>query len=500
MPASKREKAAEGQDAPGRFYITTAIDYVNSKPHLGHAYEKVVADCLARWHRLLGEDVLFLTGTDENGQKIAQAAAKAGVPVRQFVDANAALYRELCKAYGISNDDFIRTTEARHARVAQDIFRRMLGSGDIYKGEYEGLYCYGCEAFLTEKELKDGKCPIHDKAPEPLKEESYFFRLSRYRKHVEGLLRDGLIFPPSRSTEMLNRVGEGLKDLSVSRHNVEWGIPVPSDGSHRIYVWMEALENYVSALGYPGGEGFRRFWPADLHVIGGEISWFHTVIWPAMLASIGAAPPRRVLVHGIITLNGRKMSKSLGNVVDPIELVGRYPADAVRYFLLREIPLGEDGDFSEASLKERLNNELANDLGNLVSRALTLAERCKGVPAGEPDPGLAKALKTRRIARLMEELRPHHALDEIWMFVRAVNRYINEKEPWKLEGDALGNVLYNVLESLRMISILLSAFMPGTSARINAQLGVRPGTLEDLGFREWKGRPRKGDILFSKAR
>ncbi len=482
-----------------RFYITTAIDYVNARPHLGHAYEKVCADVIARWHRLKGEDVFFLTGTDENAQKNEQAAKKAGIPVSKFVRQNSDGFEELCRKLNISYDDFIRTTKERHVKVAKDLFKKTYEKGDIYKGIYEGLYCVGCEEFKTEKDLVNGKCPEHDRCPEPMKEENYFFRMSKYQNQIEKLLsKPGFIFPDSRRTEMLNRIREeGLKDIVVSRKNLKWGIETPIDNDHVLWVWFDALINYISALGYPKGAKFRKYWPADTHMIGKGINWFHSVIWPSMLISAGIALPKRIVVHGYITIEGKKLSKSLGNVIDPVELAKRYPVDAIRYFLVREIPFGEDGDFSEEALKARINGELVADLGNLASRVLTLAEKHGGPFRGKPE--LEKEIDFKGIEGKFGELELHHALDGVWSFVRACNKYINDKEPWKLEGEELTDVLYNLLEGLRVISILIRPFMPETSGKISKQLGVKPGTFSDMRFGEFKGKPRKGEHLFKKV-
>jgi len=493
-----------------KFYITTAIDYVNARPHLGHAYEKILADVVARWHRLLGEDVFFLTGTDENAQKNEKAAREAGVPVREFVEKNTKLFKELCRVLKISNDDFIRTTEARHVRVAQDLFKRVLEKGDIYPGDYEGLYCEGCEAYITEKELVNGKCPEHDKEPMQLTQPSWFFKMSKYTNQVERLLsKPGFVVPESRRREMLNRVKEeGLKDLCVSRmkknqsrDSIEWGIDTPTDpekGYHKIYVWFDALVNYVSALDYPDSARFRGYWPADMHMIGKGINWFHSIIWPSILMSAGIEElPRRVVVHGYITVNGQKISKSLGNVIDPMELAKKYPVDGIRYQLIRDIPFGEDGDFSEEALKARINGELLADLGNLVSRVLKLAGGYRGRLSGKDH--LSRYLKLREIQGHMESLELHHALEGIWSFIRACNKYINEKEPWNLKGDELGVVLYNLLEALRVISILAEPFLPETAERMRKQLRVRDGGIGDVGFRPEAARPGKGEHLFKRV-
>ncbi len=479
-----------------KFYITTAIDYVNAPPHLGHVYEKVCADVLARWHRLKGEDVFFLTGTDENAQKNEKAAREAGIPVKEFVDRNAEKFKELCKIFYISYDDFIRTTEPRHVKVAQQIFKKLFNNGDIYKGIYEGYYCSGCEEFKTERDLVDGKCPEHNKEPEWLKEECYFFKLSKYKDAILKLLEKGFVYPEKRKNEILARLKEGLRDISVSRPNINWGIDTPIDSTHKIWVWIDALTNYISALEFPG-EKYQRYWPADVHLIGKGINWFHSVIWPAILLSAGIPLPKLILVHGYITSGGKKLSKSLGTTVDPFELAKKYNVDAIRYFLIREIPFGEDGDFSEEALIARINGELVADLGNLIYRVLTLAEKFEGEIEGIPE--LDKQLNLEKIISYMENFELHNALNEIWKFVRATNKYINEKQPWKLSGKELGNVLYNLLEACRIISILISPFMPSTSEKINAQLGVESGKLSDCKFGKFKGKIKKGDYLFKKV-
>lgn len=480
-----------------KFYITTAIDYVNAKPHVGHAYEKICADIIARWKRLQGFDVFFLTGTDENAQKNEQAARKVGIPVKKFVEQNAKTFIEMCKALNISYDDFIRTTEPRHTKVSQLIFQKLFDRGDIYKGKYEGLYCYGCEEFKTEKDLVDGRCPEHKEKPKLISEESYFFKLSKYIDYILDLIENkNIIFPKKRKNEILQRLRkEELKDLCVSRAGLEWGIPVPFDKKHKIYVWIDALVNYISALGYPDSAKFRNYWPADVHVIGKGINWFHTVIWPAILKSAGIDPPKLVAVHGYITINKKKISKSMGNVIDPVELAKKYPADAIRYHLAKIVPYTDDGDFSEKTLKEIINGELISDLGNLVYRALTLVEKSKPMKI-EGKPELDKELNFGKIQKHIDKFELHHALEEIFSFIRKCNKYINEKEPWKLEGKELSHVLYNLLESLRVISILIHPFMPETAKKLASQLGTEITGFKDLKFRKFNGKPKKGEMLF----
>lgn len=475
-----------------KFYITTAIDYVNSVPHLGHAYEKICADVFARWNRLNGNDTYFVTGTDENAQKNELAAKKAGVSVKKFVDTNTKKFIDLCKVLNISYDKFIRTTEQKHIKKSQEIFKRVYEKGDIYKGIYEGLYCSGCEAYLTEKELVDGKCPEHNKAPEHLKEETYFFKMSKYEKKILQLLnKKGFVQPDQWRREMLSRVkSEGLKDLCVCRKNLEWGIDNPIDKDYKIYVWFDALINYISVL----ENKFDKFWPADVHLVGKGINWFHSVIWPSILLSAGIKLPKTILVHGYINLRGAKLSKSTGNVIDPFELIKKYGADALRYFLIREIHFGKDGDFSEKALINRLNNELANDLGNLVSRVVAIASKFDGKIEGK---GEIK-LEFKKINKLMSNYELTSALEEIWHFVNRINKYVNEKEPWRLKGKELGEVLYTLLESIRIVSILLYPFIPSTAEEICNRLSVRLGNFKDLKYKKWKGKVKKGEHLFKK--
>ncbi|PIU21477.1 MAG: methionine--tRNA ligase [Candidatus Diapherotrites archaeon CG08_land_8_20_14_0_20_34_12] len=489
-----------------KFYITTAIDYPSSDPHLGHAYEKVCADVIARWHRLLGEEVFFLTGTDEHGKKIQQAAEKKGMKPKEFVDYQSKAFIELCKKLNISNDRFIRTTEKEHEKICQQIFKKVYDKGDIYLGKYEGHYCTDCETFYTEKELANGNCPTHGKKCELLKEESYFFKMGKYEKKLRQYFeKDATVLPEHRKKEILNRMEQGLQDLSASRANLEWGIPLPINPKHSIYVWFDALLNYISGIDYPSAK-FKKFWPADVHLIGKDILWHHTVIWWSILTAADIELPKTVFVHGFIkTAGGEKMSKSLGNVIDPIKLADRYGADNLRYYLTREIPFGEDGHFSEELLCKHINNELANDLGNLLQRTLTMIERyCNGkIPAKYIDLGFAQKneIEIEKINKHMEKYELHLALQQIMSIVNAANAYVNEKEPWKLKGKELEDVLYVLADSLRIISILLASFMPETSERINKQLGIKEGDLTGCKFSLLKAGTLIGktEILFQKV-
>ena len=433
-----------------KFYITTAIDYVNAKPHIGHAFEKVLADALARWHKLKGEQVFFLTGVDENAQKNVQASEKAGVPVKKFIDKNANFFLQLCKKENISYDKFIRTSASEHTKVVQEIVKKIKENGDIYKGEYEGDYCTGCESFLTEKDLVDGKCPEHNKKPEHRKEEAYFFKLSKYEDKLIKFA-EKYIVPKSKKNEIVSRLKQGLNDLCISRKGVEWGIDFPDDKKFKVYVWVDALINYVS--------GAKEKWPADVHVIGKGINWFHSVIWPAILMSAGYKLPDKLLVHGYLNLKGQKISKSLGNIIDPLELLEKYQTDSVRYSLLR-CTVFEDSDYSEEILIERHNNELANKLGNLVSRVSALAEK-NGL---QKTPNkLLKKLNTKKIEKYFENFEVDKALNEIFAFIDACNEYIQSKKPWETKDK---KVLYELVESIREIAILLEPFIPETAQKI----------------------------------
>jgi methionyl-tRNA synthetase len=459
-----------------KFYITTAIDYVNAPPHLGHLYEKICADVIARFHRLKGEDVFFLTGTDENAQKNEKAAKEAGVDVKEFVDRNAQKFKELCEVFNISNDDFIRTTEERHVKVVQLIFKKLFERGDIYKGFYEGFYCYGCEEFKTEKDLVDGKCPEHDKEPEWLKEETYFFRLSKYQNKILDLLSSGqFVLPPKRRNEVIARVKEGLKDLSVSRTNLNWGIDTPIDRKHKIYVWIDALTNYISALEFPEGEKYKRYWPADIHLIGKGINWFHSVIWPAILLSAEIPLPKSIVVHGYITVGGEKMSKSKGTIVNPLDLAKKYPVDTIRYFLLKEISFYEDGDFTEKSMVEKNNNELVANIGNFIHRTLTFIwSNFNGkVPKPEKYDDLDKNFEERikaigvEVGEKLGKLEIDQGLRKILNFSAFCNQYFQKKEPWKTKDTTC---LYLSINAVRTLAILLEPYIPSSTEKLWKQL------------------------------
>jgi len=447
-----------------KFYITTAIDYVNASPHIGHAYEKVLADALARFHRLKGENVYFLTGTDENAQKNEQAAKNAGVETQKFVDDNSNAFIELCKNLGLTNDDFIRTTEQRHIKFAQKLFKDIFEKGDIYKGKYEGYYCIGCEAFITEKDLVNGECPEHKKKPIWMSEDAYFFKLSKYEGKVLQLVKSKeFIIPEDKRNEIVSRLeADGLKDLCVSRSGLTWGIDSPVDPKFKIYVWIDALSNYISALQTKEEE----FWPADVHVIGKGINWFHSVIWPAILMSAGYKLPKTILVHSYLNLGGQKMSKSLGNVINPLDLLKKYPVDSVRYSLLR-CSVFNDSDYSEEILVKRHNEELANKLGNLISRVSTLAEKY-GIEKTENK--LLKKLKLEEIESLMQNYEVDKALNLIFEFIDNCNLHIQDKKPWETKDK---KVLYELADSIKAFSILLSPFIPETCEKIAKTFGFK---------------------------
>lgn len=473
-----------------RFYVTTPIYYVNGAPHIGHAYTSIIADVLARWARLEGKEVLFLTGTDEHGQKVEKAARDAGLAPQAFADEVSARFRAMGDALDISNDDFIRTTEERHKRACTALWERLAAAGDIYLGHYEGWYAVRDEDFYAEDELTllpDGSRAAPTGAPvEWVREPNYLFRLSAFQDrllaHYEA--NPDFIGPPARRNEVVSFVRSGLRDLSVSRSSFRWGIPVPGDPDQVMYVWLDALTNYLSAVGYPDERAPRwPFWPADLHLVGKDIVRFHAIYWPAFLMAAGVAVPRRVVCNGWWTVDGQKMSKSLGNVVDPFELAATYGVDPLRYFLLREVPFGADGDFSRSKLVTRLNVELANDLGNLAQRTLSLiARNCDGrlparAEATKEDAYLLGAAEglPGNLGDLLARQALHDALEWCWRVIRAANAYIDQQAPWalrKTDPARMASVLRVLADALRSIATVLQPFMPGSMARMLDQLGV----------------------------
>ncbi len=489
------------------FYITTPIYYPSNRLHVGNSYTTVAADAIARFKRLTGYRVWFLTGTDEHGQKIQRQAEAAGKDTRVFVDEVVAWIKDLWHELDIDYDDFIRTTEERHKEKVARIFTRFYEQGDVYKGKYEGWYCTPCEAYWAERQLEEKCCPDCGRELELIAEEAYFFRMSRYARrlldHIET--HPDFIQPPSRKNEMINNfLKPGLEDLCVSRTSFDWGIPVPFDPDHVIYVWLDALSNYITALGY-GEEGgiFETFWPADVQLIGKDILRFHTIYWPIFLMALDLPLPKTVFGHGWLMLEEGKMSKSKGNVIDPCVLADRYSSDALRYYLLREIPFGQDGIFSLEAFITRINNDLANDLGNLVSRTLTMAERYFDGVLPEPLEGneesdrelRALALDTpAAVDALMDQLKISDALTELWQLVRRSNKYIDENMPWELakdpgRRDRLGTVIYNLIESIRFIAVVLQPYMPRTPACIFEQFGIADRNELHIwdSLREWGG-------------
>ncbi len=471
------------------FFISTAIDYPSAKPHLGHCYERICADVIARWHRLKNETVHFSTGLDEHGLKIQRCAEQAGKKPQEYVNEMAKHFLELCKVYNISYDDFIRTTEERHKEMVYELFDRLYKRGDIYKGFYEGLYCVDCETFYPE----DKVCPVHKRTLEYVKEESYFFRMSKYQdiiiKHIQE--DEHFIIPFGKRSEILNRLKDPLKDLSITRTSFNWGIKLPIEKKHVFYVWVDALINYLTTSRY-GAK--NSVWPAEIHLIGVDIVWHHSVIWSSLLLSAGIELPKSIVVHGFIKVHGEKMAKSKGTVIDPLKLAENFSSDSVRYYLLREFPFGEDGNFSEEALLDR-HNDLADSLGNLLNRVLTMVEKF----------GIVKKIKINSeefdigtFSDCIDKFEFHHALGMIFDFVDKCNRFINDNKPWE---NPRNETFYLLLENLRIISILISPFMPKTSERINEQLNIKTGAIEQCKFgivKEYK--TKKGEILFKKIK
>lgn len=506
-----------------KYYITTPIFYPNSSPHIGTAYTTIAADALARYHRMNGDDVFFLTGTDENAQKIVRTAESQHVAPKEYVDGVVEKFKALWEALDISYDDFIRTTEERHHQVVQAIFTKLYEQGDIYKSEYEGWYCTPCETFWTENKLVNGRCPNPDcgREVELLKEESYFFRLSKYQdKLLEHIQRHPeFIQPSSRRNEMIRFIEGGLEDLCVSRTTFQWGIQVPFNPRHVVYVWLDALINYISALGYPDGEKYQRYWPANVHLMGKDIVRFHAVIWPIVLLALDIPLPQVVYGHGwFLGKEGGKISKSRGNVQDSFELIRRYGSDAIRYFLLREMQVGQDGTYAEDNLVERINSDLANDFGNFISRSLAMIVKYrKGIL---PDPGVdtpleaeLKSLSTDVQSKVEERLTacdPAGALEQIWRFVARCNKYVDETAPWALakkpeEEKRLDHVLNTFAQCIRIMTIFTAPFMPGVPGKTAALFGKTEGDfLNWAGLEEWDGlepglRVVKGDPLFPRV-
>jgi methionyl-tRNA synthetase len=487
-----------------KYYITTAIDYVNASPHVGHAFEKLITDVIARWNRLQEKDVFFLTGVDENAQKNVQAAEKAGIPVKEFVDKNTSLFIKLCKELNISYDDFVRTSAKEHEKVVKKILKKVIEKGDIYKGTYSGLYCSGCETYYTEKDLPDGKCPEHNKAPEIRKEDAYFFKLSKYKPDLLKLIPEYVI-PDSKKNEVLTRVKEELNDVNISRKGVDWGVSFPNDPDFKVWVWIDALINYVSGL----KSKESKYWPADVHVIGKGINWFHSVIWPAILLSAEYPLPKKLLVHGYLNLGGKKISKSSGNTINPLEMLEKYQTDTVRYSLLRNTVF-EDSDYSEEILVQRNNDELANKLGNLISRVSTLAEKYGLEESQSSELSSSSTLKS--VTNHIEKFETDKALNEIFSFIDKINEFIQKHKPWEVRSpqgvdEERGSssqsesnskkILYQAANAIKDSAILLSPFIPNTAEKIAKAFNFKL-TLKDLNSPLKPSKIIKADILFKK--
>ncbi|MFA5406061.1 MAG: methionine--tRNA ligase [Candidatus Nanoarchaeia archaeon] len=489
-----------------KFYITTPIYYASGTPHIGSAYTGLIADIIARYKRLKGFNVFFLTGTDEHGQKMADKAFEAGLTPKAFADKVSKEFVKMSDLMNYSYDDFIRTTDKRHVKAAQEFFQKVFENGDIYKGAYEGWYCVPCESYFTEKELVKNCCPDCGRLVKLLKEDSYFFKLSKYQNKIINHIKNNpdFIRPESRRNEVLSRLKNELRDLSVSRAKLKWGIPLPNDKSHVMYVWFDALTNYLTAIGYADDQKqFKKYWPADLHLMGKEIIWFHCVIWPAMLMSAGLPLPKQVFAHGWWTVNGDKMSKSKGNVILPADMIKKYGVDALRFCLASAMELGGDGDFTEELLKRVNNNELADELGNLVNRVLAMTKKYFDLKVPRPDykskeyDSFKSLINTGVADALLDKLEVQKAIKEIWLIIKNVNKYVNDNEPWALaknKDKKLDTVIYNLLEGLRVIAGLVSPFIPETADKIKGMLVVK-----DFNSKLKPGQKvKQGEVLFKK--
>jgi methionyl-tRNA synthetase len=465
-----------------KFYITTSIAYTNAPPHIGFALESLQADVLARYHRQLGENTWYLTGTDEHGAKIKKAADKDNKDAKDFVDEISKKFRDLKHVLNLSNDDFIRTTDEKiHWPVVKNVWQKLQENGDLYKKQYNGLYCVGCEAFITKKDLVDGKCIIHQKEPEVIQEENYFFRLSKYADKIQKAIESDKIkiVPETKKNEVLSFIKQGLEDISFSRprKDLKWGIPVPNDDSQTIYVWADALSNYISALNYPDGEKFKKYWPADVHCIGKDILKFHGIYWPAMLLSVGLDLPKLIFVHGFINVAGQKMSKSLGNVIDPFELVKKYGTDATRYYLLREIPSSEDGDFTYEKFEQRYNSDLASGIGNLVARVLGIAKGKVKIKSTQKTEQKVKEIK-KSYQDAIENFKFNDALAAVFELISYCDKYINEEKLWETKNVA---VISDLFYAIQEIADFLLPFLPETADKIKN--AIKTGKSEQLFLR-----------------
>ncbi len=503
-----------------KFYVTTPIYYPSANFHIGHCYTTIIGDAIARYKRLCGYDVFYLTGTDEHGQKIQKKAEEAGVSPQEYVDKIVANAKDLWKTLNISYDKFIRTTDSEHVLCVQKIFKKLYDNGDIYKGVYKGLYCTPCESFWTETQLVDGKCPDCGREVSEVSEEAYFFKLSKYQDRLMKYYEDNPTFiePQSRKNEMINNfIKPGLEDLCVSRTSFNWGIPVSFDDKHVVYVWLDALSNYISALGYltENDDLFKKYWPCDLHIVGKEIVRFHTIVWPIMLMALDLPLPKKVFGHGWLVINGGKISKSIGNYKDPRNYVDTYGVDAVRYFVLREVPFGSDGSFSEDALINRTNGDLANILGNLVNRTIGMANKYFDgiIEDKKTNEDLDNKLKVEaielkdKVDKYMEKLEISKALEVIFDLLRSCNKYIDDAMPWILakdenKKDRLSTVLYNLMECIRIATVLLQAFIPDTASKIFYQINtniISYDSISSFGGYESGNKVNKSEVLFQRV-